>query len=813
MKISLKWIQDYIDVHEFFERPEQLAQLLTQAGLEVEETHHLGNDYKHVVIGLILSKEKHSDAEKLSVCQVATGEGVVHQIICGAKNHKAGDRVIVALPGAILPGNFAIKRAQIRGVDSAGMLCSYKELGLAKESDGIAILPDEATLGQEFATYAHLDDVTFELKVTPNRADCLSHWGLARELSCLLNRPLKKLEAPEAKSFSMKESFIIRVNDPEMCPRYTGRIIRGVKVGPSPKWLTERLERVGLSSINNVVDITNFAMMGFGQPLHAFDLAEIKGQGLNIGRAKKGEKFISLDGTALTLKGEELMIQDQERSLCMAGVIGGKNSGVQDSTQNIFLESAYFAPQFARKSSRSHGITTDSGYRFSRGVDPRNTLEVLNLASRMIVQVAGGEISEQVWEEKAHDFKPQIIEITAELVTERLGYKVDVNLLENWLLRLGCAVEKTAGGIYKVTPPSWRFDLETDMDLVEEYARLNGYEHIPESLPPFVAPPTPHSFQYTLQSHLVDGFVSLGWSQAVNFAFVSEKDQHHFAGDPALWSNVGLSWPEKPVKLINPLNEDMNVMRSTLLNNLLKNLSHNYHHGVADGRLFEVGSVFETLADGKYHEKGRCAGVAWGRPLSLWGHPRGPLVMELKGVVESILDNLGISKRIWLKPSDLGGVPQFLHYGQAAVLEVDGKKLGFIGSIHPILQDELKVRTEICLFELQLDFIKSNAHSGLSRVQAPSKMPAVERDLALVLPKNVTSYAVEKEISNGTDALLKSVTAFDLYEGESLAEGLKSVTYRLTFQHNEITLTEEQIQEAIKNIVLRLKTQLGVHIR
>jgi phenylalanyl-tRNA synthetase beta chain len=406
-----------------------------------------------------------------------------------------------------------------------------------------------------------------------------------------------------------------------------------------------------------------------------------------------------------------------------------------------------------------------------------------------------------------------LIEISAEVVTERLGYKVDVNLLESWLLRLGCAVEKTTGGTYKVTPPSWRFDLEVDMDLVEEYARLNGYEHIPETLPAFTVAPTAHSPQYVLQSRLVEDFVSLGWSQALNFAFVSEKNQFKFAGDTQLWGNLGLAWPETLIKLMNPLNEDLNVMRATLLNDLLKNLTHNYYHGVLEGRLFEVGSVFETLAGNKYHEKGHCAGIAWGRPLSLWGHPNGPLVMEMKGVIESILDNFGITARKWLKPAEVGGVPQFLHSGQSAVLEVDGKRVGFIGTIHPVLQDELKVRTDVCLFELQLDFIKTYLKSSLNRVHAPSKMPTVERDLALILPKNISSYLVEQEINKGANELLKSVRAFDLYEGESLGEGQKSVTYRLIFQHEELTLTEEQIQEAIKNIVLRLKNQLGVHIR
>ncbi|MCE3010898.1 MAG: phenylalanine--tRNA ligase subunit beta, partial [Proteobacteria bacterium] len=375
MKISLKWLNEFVDVQDYLKKPEALADLLTRAGLEVEEISNRAKDLDHVVSALILEKGKHPNADKLSLCQVTTGEGVVHQIVCGAQNHKQGDRVVLALPGAVLPGNFKIAQAQVRGVDSGGMLCSLKELGLAKESEGIVILPVDAPLGKPIAEVLGVDDVTFELKVTPNRADCLSHYGLAREVSCLLGRGLKPLIAkPALTAGQTSDQIQVDLRATDLCPRYTGRFISKVKVGPSPAWLKARLESVGLNSINNIVDVTNYVMMELGQPLHAFDVAQIQGKKIIVDRPVAGEKFMTLDGTELKLKGDELMIQDTEKSLCIGGVIGGKNSGVSEGTQTLFLEAAYFSPSSVRKSSRSHGLNTDSGYRFSRGVDPNNTL-------------------------------------------------------------------------------------------------------------------------------------------------------------------------------------------------------------------------------------------------------------------------------------------------------------------------------------------------------------------------------------------------------------------------------------------------------
>ncbi len=848
MKISLKWINEFVDVSDYFEQVEKLSHILTQAGLEVEEVHNLAAHYQHVVTGIILEKEKHPDADKLSVCKVTTGDGVIHQIVCGAKNHKQHDHVIVALPGAILPGNFAIKQTQIRGVDSSGMLCSFKELGLAETSDGIAILPENTPVGISFAKYHGLDDIVFELKVTPNRADCLSHWGLAREISCLLNRPLNKFKpqskqylslitavaspTSNSKTFKYEGNFKVEVKDSLLCPRYSGRIIRGVKVGPSPNWLKEKLERVGMSSINNIVDITNLMMLGWGQPMHAFDLNNIKGSKIIVGRSDVKEKFQTLDGTELVLDGSELMIRDIERSLCMAGVIGGKNSGINDLTTDVFLESAYFTSQSVRKASRTHGIVTDSGYRFSRGVDPIETVDLLNLASQLLIDVAGGEMSEYFWEEKAKEFVHSPIEISVETVKSRLGYDVDASDFEQWMKRLGCSVEGNFDGLFKVTPPSWRFDISIDMDLVEEYARLHGYEHIPESIPAFFKNPTPHSSQFLWQNNISDIMIGTGWSQAQNFAFVNSKEQSKFYKKTEFWTRMGLSSGEASVSLVNPLNEEMNVMRSTLILNLIANAKHNYHHGVNFGRLFEVGSVFEkdvvvgvkaSNAEKTYLEKSRLSGVAWGWPESLWGKTKAPLALHVKGAIENLFAQMGFSKSIYecVNLKDALISCDFLHAGQSAVLKVSGLNVGFIGALHPQLQEELKIRSEICIFEFNSDFINKHflflMQSRMSRTMAPSKMPSIDRDLAFVMSKTISVGKVTKTIftslNSASKQILKQVDVVDIFEGESIGPDNKSVTFRLMFQHQELTLTEEQIQEAIKGVVDLLKDKMEINLR
>jgi phenylalanyl-tRNA synthetase beta chain len=812
MKISLKWLNDYVDVQEFFSKPEELGEALTRAGLEVEEIQNRAKDFNHVVIGHILEKDKHPNADKLSLCRVSTGD-VVHQIVCGAQNHKAGDRVIVALPGAVLPGNFAIKKSAVRGVDSAGMLCSLKELGLAKESEGIAILPTDAPVGKAYAEYAGYDDITFELKVTPNRADCLSHFGLAREVACLYGKDLKTPKSEfKAGAGSTKSEIALEVKAFDLCPRYTGRFIKGVKVSDSPAWLKKRLESVGMNSINNIVDVTNYVMMELGQPLHAFDAAFIGGKKIVVDRAVEGEKFITLDGTEKTLTGVELTIRDASHPVCLAGVVGGKNSGVSDKTANIFLEAAYFVPMSARKTSRTHGIDTDSAYRFSRGVDPDGTLRGLDRATALILEVAGGEAFKD-----HHDFYPNPVKkapvsITLQTVSDRLGYSAEEDKFLGFMKRLGCQVEKAGAG-FSILPPTFRFDLEQDMDLVEEYARLNGYEFIPESLPVFVNPPTTHDKVFLLNKTTSELMRSEGFQQAFNFAFVGSKAEKKFLGSVANLKAAGLASSEKEIRVMNPLNEEMDVMRSSLSFGLFKNLNSNFHAGNMQGRLFEIGSTFALKDDGGYGENTRLGMALWGHSTTLWNKSLDyPVVFELKAAVEVILKTLNISSYTWVTPPQKSEVPAFLHEGQYAQLLVEGKKVGFIGTLHPVILDDNKIRVPAALAELDLDQLYKGQPRPY-RVQGISKFPVVERDFAFVMPKTLKVGDVLKDIRKAGGPLLVNVDVFDLYEGEKMDAGKKSVALRMWLQDKNATLQEAQITEVTQKVLDSLKKNFDLSIR
>lgn len=813
MKISLKWLQDYVDVTEFFDKPDLLGEALTRAGLEVEETTNRAKDFQHVVIGHILEKDKHPNADKLSLCRVSTGEGVVHQIVCGAQNHKAGDRVIVALPGAVLPGNFAIKKSAVRGVDSAGMLCSLKELGLAKESEGIAILPAEAPVGMSYAQYGGYDDVTFELKVTPNRADCLSHYGLAREVACLFGKELKKPQTDFVVSpGSTKNEIVLDVRATDLCPRYTGRYIKNIKVGPSPDWLRQRIESVGLNSINNIVDVTNYVMMELGQPLHAFDASFIQGKKIIVDRAAAGEKFVSLDGTELSLTGQELTIRDAARPVCLAGVVGGKNSGVTENTTQVFLEAAYFMPISARKTSRTHGVDTDSAYRFSRGVDPDGTLRGLDRATHLILKVAGGEALGS-----AHDFYPNPVKklpvsISLKTVTDRLGYAAEEYKFVDFMKRLGCEISGSAE-TFTILPPTFRFDLEQDMDLVEEYARLNGYEHIPETLPEFKSMPSHHDKTFMLHRSTSELIRAEGYQQAFNFAFVGSRQEKAFLGSVAALKAAGLMASDKEIRLMNPLNEDMDVMRSSLSFGLFKNLNSNFHAGNMSGRLFEIGSTFAIKEDGSYGEGARLGLVIWGQMQNLWTksleHPK---VYELKAAVEVLLKSLNISSYTWVTPEDKKEVPAFLHQGQYAQLMVEGKKLGFIGTLHPLLLDDNKIRVPAALAELDLDQLYKGQPRPY-RIQSVSKFPVVERDFAFVMPKALKIGDVLKDIRKAAGPLLLNVDVFDLYEGGKLEEGTKSVALRLWLQDKNATLQDAQITETTGQVLASLKKNFNLSVR
>jgi len=812
MIISLRWLNEYVEISDYLKKPEELAEILTRAGLEVENITNKAKDFEFVVTGHILQKDKHPNADKLSLCQVTTQEGIVHQIVCGAQNHKAGDKVVVALPGAVLPGNFVIKKAAVRGIESGGMLCSEKELGLATESAGIMILPADAPIGKSFAEYKGFDDVTFELKVTPNRADCLSHFGLAREVACLLSRDIKTPEITTTFSeLSTQEQIQLEVQAFEQCPRYAGRFISGVKVGPSPDWLKKRLQSIGMNSINNIVDVTNYVMLELGQPMHAFDAKEISGKKIKVKLAQANEEFETLDGTKINLQGGELMIADAEKSVAIAGVIGGKNSGVTEKTSEIFLEAAYFLPAAVRKTSRVHGINTDSAYRFSRGVDPDSTVKAMDRAATLILQVAGGIAYGKHHDHYPKPVKKNAIQMNIETVSKRLGYSAKADLFESFMKRLSCYVEKNNENTFQVLPPTFRFDLESEMDLVEEYARLNGYENIPESLPVLHQEPAVQDPLYLMNNRLSQSLRSQGFQQAMNLAFVSNQKEAQFIQNMTLLNHAGLTVTEKKIRLLNPLSDDLNVMRSTLCAGLFQNMSYNFHQSNESGRLFELGKTFSS-AEG-YVESNRLALIAWGKLDGLWNKEKNtPLIFELKFALEAMLSELKINSYQWQNFSEKNQIPSFLHQGQATVLMVEGKKIGFLGAVHPLLLDENKIRTDVVIAEFEIDaFLRQP--NRVERFRPISKFPVVTRDLALVMKNSLKSHEVTKEIKKDAGPLLQSIEIFDLYSGDKLDKGLKSVAYRLRFQDQNATLQDEVVNKTLDAVLLNLKQKYDISVR
>lgn len=808
MKLSLNWLNEYVDVTEYLQKPQILANALTRSGLEVESVENKAEDFKNIVVGYIETKDKHPNADKLSLCHVQVGENLVLQIVCGAQNHKAHDKVIVALPEAVLPGDFKIKKSVIRGVESLGMLCSYKELGLTGDSEGIVILPQSAPVGASFATYAGLDDIILELKVTPNRADCLSHYGLARQIACLLEKPLKIIN-PEFKLSKNKTSDLVQVSvqNDKNCPRYSLRVIKNVKVNESPEWLKKRLSAVGLNSINNIVDITNFVMMELGQPLHAFDLNQLAQSKIRVENSLAGEKFMTLKESQLNLTGDELMIKDGEKSVAMAGVIGGYNSGVSDRTHSILLESAYFVSQTVRKSSRFHGIETDSAYRFSRGVDPEGVKLALDRATELIVREC---VDAEAFEE--YDFYPHPvlkhnISIELKTISDRLGYPAETDKFIKFMKGIGCKIQEVSNH-FEVMPPTFRFDLETDMDLVEEYAILNGYENLVESLPPLIAAPTANDVTFITKQKLSKSLQSFGYNQAVNFAFTSEKNQSQFIGDASLIKSFGFYGCEEAIRLVNPLSEDIDVMKTVLSYGLFQNCLKNINYGNTKGQLFELGQCFYKQNE-TYLEHSRLAIVSWGLNEDLWSKSPVPLVYELKSHLSSVFLSLGF--QIQVNQLDLQLTPHFLHPAQSAEIIFEGEKIGFFGHVHPGLLDANKIRQSVVLAELNLAKLMKPAK--VTRSQSVSKFPSVERDFAFIMKERQSVGPVLKEIKKLAGGLLKDLVVFDVYVGDKLEAGTKSVALRLKLQEDNGTLQDATLNELSLKITSKLAKDFDAHLR
>lgn len=855
MKISFSWLNDYIDLSDYKDRLEALGDVLTQAGLEVEGLEDPSLHWNKVTVGKIEKLDRHPDADRLTLCQVDIGEKTLSPIVCGATNHKAGDFVAVATPGAVLPGNFKIKKSKIRGVESFGMLCSLTELGLGSESEGILILEGGLKPGTPFKEAYTLTDAVFELNVTPNRADCLSHLGLARELSALLERPLKVGHASSDIDSSQPSSsgsgatdqtlvvgsrsggVTVTVDDVKACPRYCGRVLRSITVKESPAWLKSRLEAVGINTHNNVVDITNYVMLEYGQPLHAFDVSQIKGKKLHVRKAKAEENFISLDGTNLELSTDDLLICDSERPVALAGVVGGANSGVAAETKDIFLEAAFFEAKGVRKTARYHGVETDACYRFSRGVDPSQTLNAMNRATALFVELAGGQAESQYVDVYPEPKVRSSFDVTADYVGQRLGFSVQREDLVRVCERLGCEVSSVSQNSssseteledsqsLRITPPSYRWDLVQKEDIVEEYGRLVGYDKIEERLPPLVESPQANEDLYLKIKASREILAGLGCFEAVNYGFIpagvsgtywqtdnQEEPATSKSNGNSTGVMTGVATGDDSVTLANPLSEEFKVMRSSLLPGLLKNVQQNDRNGKKQGQLFELGPVYYK-EDNAFVEEHRLALAFWGEEEGIWQSLRGQSTLFLmKTKVESFLKKVGAKSWRWDDLLD-GDVPSVFHPGQVAVLNFEGKAMGVFGSLHPQVAEALKVKNSVALGEFHWDRIMKRWPRA-QKFKSLGRFPGTERDISVLMSTGNKARDVLGAIRKKSGAFLKEAWVHDIYEGGDLASsGQRSITFRLYFESEKRTLTDEDVNPVLETVRSHLSKDPSLEIR
>ncbi len=792
MKFTYNWLKQYVD---FDWSPVELAEKLTFAGIEVESVVTLGGEIpEQIVVAQILASEKHPNADKLSVCRVNDGTGE-RKIVCGAKNYKVGDKVPLALPGAAMAAGFTIKESKLRGMMSQGMMCSAEELGLPKGEDGLLLLPADAPVGKKFSEYLGPGDTVYDIEVTPNRPDWLSVIGIAREISALTGNPLR---LPEISLIETDESAVpVKVEAPELCPRYTARLIRGVKIGPSPAWLKQIFEKVGLRSINNIVDITNYVLLETGHPLHAFDYNLLAGKQIGVRRALPGEKLTTLDEKQHELTSEMLLIADAERAVALAGIIGGKNSEINATTTDVLLESAWFLPSNVRKTSKTLGLASDSSYRFERGADIDGVIFASDRAAALMQQLAGGQVCRGVTDVLAKPIVKRRVSCRYAQVDRLLGVTVPPVTVKKIFTGLGLTVVSD-GETVEVEVPTFRVDLEREADLIEEVCRIYGVEKIPAKMLPATPAISEFDAQWNARRQVRTILTALGFHEALNQTMVGEGS----------------------LKLQNPLNAEMTALRQTLAPGLLANLQTNISRHQYDVKLFEIGRVF--TADGK--EQLHLALVATGRRMTGdWGQTEKVDYFDLKGVLEELTHEFRVSN-LSFSDSTTGAifegvfgskrtiVPSGIGVGNVSVGIAD-KAIGRITQIPSVLTQRLyDLKGDVFLVEVNLTMLLAAKQEEKQYRELP-KFPAVVRDVALVLDESVPHTTVVMEIEKNRNKFLEKVELFDIFRGSSIVTGKKSMAYSLTFRAADRTLTDTEVNEAHERIKEQLQKMLGCEIR
>lgn len=820
MNISYNWLKDYLD---FDLQPDEVAAALTSIGLEtggVEEVQTIKGGLEGLVIGEVLTCEEHPNSDHLHITTVNVGGAEPLQIVCGAPNVAAGQKVVVAVNGTKLYDGdecFTIKRSKIRGVESNGMICAEDEIGIGTDHAGIIVLPADAVVGTPAKEYYNVkSDYVLEVDITPNRVDATSHFGVARDLAAYLKQNGKpaNLKRPSVDAFTIDDevpAIEVVVENKEACLRYSGITIKNVTVKESPEWLQNRLKVIGLRPINNVVDITNYILHGVGQPLHSFDADKIKGNKVVVRSATEGAKFVTLDGVERTLTDRDLMICNVEEPMCIAGVFGGLDSGVTEQTKNVFLESATFHPTWIRKTARRFGLNTDASFRYERGLDPNQTVEVMKRAALLIQEVAGGTITGAIQDIYPVPVAPYRVELTYDKVNTLIGKVIPVETVKSILESLEMKiVSETAEGLV-IDVPVYRIDVQRDVDVIEDILRIYGYNNVEfsDNVKSNLSYQTPTDRSYKLQNLISEQLCGCGFNEILNNSLTRS----------AYYDNLSTYPVSHCVMLMNPLSADLNCMRQTLLFGGLESVEYNAKRKNGNIRFFEFGNCYdynidhkkegETLAE--FSEDYRLGlWVSGSRVDNNWAHPNEKSsVYELKAYVENILVRLGVN----LQKVIFGNLANDLYSAGLSITTSSGRQLGTMGIVSPKICKELDIETDVYYAELSWTLLMKEIKKSKVTFSEISKFPAVKRDLALLLEKNVQFAEIEKIATESERKLLKDVALFDVYEGKNLPAGKKSYAVSFYLQDEGKTLNDKQIDAIMKKIQTNLEQKLGAQLR
>ncbi|TCP62495.1 phenylalanine--tRNA ligase subunit beta [Baia soyae] len=809
MLVSYDWISEYVDLTGI--TPEMIADELNRTGIEVEVIYTRDNGVSHVVVGHVLSVEKHPEADKLNITQVDVGSSEPLQIVCGAANVAAGQLVPVAIKGANLPGGIKIKDTKLRGVASRGMICSAKELGIPDkfltehQKQGILVLGRDAVIGQDIKEHLGMNDQVVELELTPNRSDCLSMMGVAYELSAIFNRELRLPERTEAISSTEKTRVEITTDLEEDCPFYAVQVVKGIQVGPSPQWLQNRLISAGIRPINNVVDVTNYVMIETGQPLHAFDLQTIPTGEIVVRRSRAGETVVTLDGVTRALDDETLLITDGEQILGLAGVMGGESSEVRSHTTTVLLESAYFDPTLICRASRKLGLRSEASNRFEKGIDPERILPALSGAVQLLQEVAGAQIGSDVIVERSGEIEEVTVSLRHDRLMKVLGTSISEEQVGDIFRRLNFSAHFDAEKkVYHVQVPTRRPDIQLEVDLIEEVARIYGYDRIPTTLPWGQQQPGRLTDSQRLRRKLRHLLIDLGLSEVLTYSLTSSKRGKEVG---SLTPSTGL------VRLAMPMSSEHAVLRTTLLPELIQTAVYNVKHGNEDLAIFEMSKVYVTQ-EKKLTElpeerlelafllTGDLRSARWNRQAL----PGGDFYVA-KGIVQAIFERIGVANVEIQAASHHEG----FHPGRTAELIYNGEVLGVLGQMHPQLAKQQDLKDTVVV-QLDLERLQQAIQADV-RYQAIPRFPAVTRDLALVVDKNVEAGVLEAGIHEVAGELLESVRLFDVFIGSQVGEGKMSIAYSLVYRAADRTLTDAEVTATHSKVVEHLQTTLGAVLR